>query len=199
MMKSSLHLKTMSAVFALLILCLFAPSTTTGSSTAQDLSGTLTVSGRAMVNGKTAQTGMTVLSGSHIETEPDGDVTIDLGALGRIQIRPNTKVELFLAPGSCQAVLDRCGSVTQQVPSGVTGQIKVADAKYVQVAVTSGKVAINREIKKRDGDIRMEKVSLRARSDKRYYHVKEVNADGGSLFTVQCCQCCFIEKTLPQP
>ncbi len=185
----------MSALFA--VAMLLAPAKTTGSPAAQDLSGTLTVSGHAMVNGKAAQTGMTVLSGSTIETEPDGDVTIDLGSLGRIHIRPNTKVELRLAPGNCQALMDRCGSITQQVPSGVTGQIRVVDAKYVQVAVTSGKVAINREIKKRDGDMKTEKVSLRARSDKRYYDVREVNADGDSLFTVQCCQCCFVEKTRP--
>lgn len=197
MKRMSLHLKTMSALFAMAMVFLLAPAKTTGSPAAQDLSGTLTVSGHATVNGKAAQTGMTVMSGSVIETEPDGDVTIDLGALGRIQMRPNTKIDLHLAPGSCQALLDRCGSITQQVPSGVTGQVRIVDAKYVQVAVTNGKVAINREIKKRSGDMETQKVSLRARSDKRYYDVREVNADGDSLFTVQCCQCCFVEKTRP--
>ncbi|MEW6212326.1 MAG: hypothetical protein AB1631_28625 [Acidobacteriota bacterium] len=193
-MKRSLRI-TMGVLFAAALLS--AKTAGADSMAAQDLSGTLTVSGHATVDGKAAQTGMSVRSGSTIETEPDGDVTIDLGPLGRIQIRPNTKVELLLAPDNCQVLMDRCGSITQQVPAGVTGKVKVVDVKYVQVAVTKGKVAINREIKNRDGDMKMEKASLRARSDKRYYDVREVNAGGESLFTVQCCQCCFVEKTRP--
>ncbi|HEY7547318.1 MAG TPA: hypothetical protein VID27_20655 [Blastocatellia bacterium] len=201
MKRLNLHLKIVICLFAAATVFLLAPVkiTEAGSRAAQDLKGTLSISGHATINNNVAQTGATVSSGSVIETGPDGDVTIDLGALGRIQMRPNTKIELRLAPGACQALMDRCGSITQQVPSGVTGNIRVADVKYVQVAVTDGKVAINREIKNRDGDIKMERASLRARSDKRYYHVREVNAEGGSLFTVQCCQCCFVEKTLPRP
>lgn len=180
-----------------LLVAALLSATTTGADAriAQELSGTLTISGHATVNGKPSQTGATVRSGSVIETEPDGDVTIDLGPLGRIQIRPNTKIELQLAPDNCQVMMDRCGSITQQVPAGVTGKVKIVDIKYVQVAVTKGKVAIDREIKKQSGDLKMEKASLRARSDKRYYDVREVNAGGESLFTVQCCQCCFVEKT----
>src|ERR1700752_3686686 len=54
--------------------------------------GRLIGTGRITIDGNEAQSGVTVLSGSTVETGPDGYATIDLGSLGRIELQPNTAV-----------------------------------------------------------------------------------------------------------
>src|SRR5687768_7605760 len=52
--------------------------------------GTLTAKGPVDVNGNRAKTGATVLNGSIIQAFTGGHATIELGALGRIDIEPHT-------------------------------------------------------------------------------------------------------------
>ena len=47
-----------------------------------------------VVNGNRASTGMTLLTGAVIETPDNVGATVDLGALGRMDIAPNTRVTL---------------------------------------------------------------------------------------------------------
>jgi len=62
----------------------------------QDCTGTLTVkSGRVTINGNSAETGATVLTGSVIATNSNGEAIVDLGALGRVEIGDRTTVTLL--------------------------------------------------------------------------------------------------------
>jgi hypothetical protein len=66
----------------------------------QDCSGLLTVkSGKVTINGNEARTGATVLSGSIIATNSDGEAIIDLGALGRVVVGDDTTVTLTCGAG----------------------------------------------------------------------------------------------------
>lgn len=104
----------------------------------QDCTGTLSVkSGTITINGNVAQTGATVMSGSTIATSSGGGATIDLGAMGRVEIGDNTTVTITCAGGSLQIrtscsrteVEVRSGSLNVTAPSAATlaaGQ----EAKY---------------------------------------------------------------------
>jgi ribosomal 50S subunit-recycling heat shock protein len=183
------------AMVALATLC-FLPAVEATRAGAQELGGKLTLTGRVSVDGKGVQTGATVQNGSIVETGPDGDVMIDLNSLGSLHLRPNTSVKLVLSQNNCQVLVEKCGIITQTLPSGVEGLVKLKDRMQAQVAVTEGGVWIDRENKKKkDGE---EKLSQKARSDKTYSDVKQVGSPGASSYTVECCQCCFVEKVLPK-
>src|SRR6266542_6294388 len=47
-----------------------------------------------LVNGASAATGASILTGATIETPADVGATINLGALGTLDVAPNTKVQL---------------------------------------------------------------------------------------------------------
>jgi hypothetical protein len=70
------------------------------STLSQDATGVLTVKkGKVTINGNGSQTGATVLSGSLIVTGSNGVAIIDLGPLGKVEVRDSTTVVLTFAPG----------------------------------------------------------------------------------------------------
>ena len=151
----------------------------------QDLKGTLTGTGQLSVNDIPVQSGASVANGSIVATGPDGDASLDLGTLGRIQLRPNTTIRLALAPGSCALEMVKCGSFTQVVPDGVSTQVRMTTAKLVQVATLHGEAKVNVGSKSK---------SIKAGTRKTVYNTNEVVANGNATFTVNCCQCCFVEQ-----
>src|SRR2546426_8370478 len=59
----------------------------------QDCTGSLTVvSGQVKINGNEAKTGATVLTGSLIATDSNGDAIIDLGGVGRVELGEGTTI-----------------------------------------------------------------------------------------------------------
>lgn len=85
---------------------------------AQDCTGTLTVkSGQITINGNVAQTGATVMTGSTIATGSSGKATIDLGALGRVELGENTTVTLTCTAGSLQ-IRSTCNRTEVEVRRG---------------------------------------------------------------------------------
>ncbi|HLG14337.1 MAG TPA: hypothetical protein VJH03_07525 [Blastocatellia bacterium] len=128
-MLSKTHAKTPASV--LLAICLAAvfalgsfaapePANPAADEIAQVTSGVLSGKGQITINGNAAQAGATILSGSTIGTGSDGYAVIDLGALGRVELRPNTVIELtFTADG-----------------------IHIKSPCNVKVAVTRGQVAV---------------------------------------------------------
>lgn len=161
---------------------------------AQDLKGTLTITGEVSVNNKLVQTGAQIVSGDKIVTGPQADATIDMGRLGSIRLRPNTSLHLEIKPDSYELVLDRCGCITQTIPAGISTRTRTTIAKVLQVAVTEGEVWIDRSDSKGN---KVEKKKLKVKKPETYYNVNEVGADGGASYTIQCCQCCFVEKIRP--
>lgn len=120
-------------------------------SASSTLSGMLTGMGRVTINGNVAQTGATILSGSTIETGKDGSASIDLGPLGQVELQPNTSVTLVLMPGMVQLMVDRFGVVSQSLPSGVVGRVKLQSRAarfsvargHVEVSSSGGQQALN--------------------------------------------------------
>ncbi len=120
-------------------------------SASSTLSGMLTGMGRVTINGNAAQTGATILSGSTIATGKDGSASIDLGPLGQVELQPNTSVTLVLMPGMVHLMVDRFGVVSQSVPSGVIGRVKMQSRTarfsvargHVEVSSSGGQQALN--------------------------------------------------------
>lgn len=77
-------------------------------------SGTLT--GKATINGNPTESGATVMSGSTISTGSDS-ATIDLGTLGRIELRPNTTINLTFGAGAV-TITSQCGTTEVDVKRG---------------------------------------------------------------------------------
>lgn len=103
--------------------------------------GKLIGTGRLTIDGEEAPSGTTVLSGSTIATGPDGNATIDLGSLGRIELRPNTTITLVLSSNSVQVDMGREGTLAQWLPLGVEGQVRTR-SEQVRFSVTRGQVEV---------------------------------------------------------
>jgi len=102
--------------------------------------GKLIGTGRFSIDGNEVPSGATVLSGSVIATGPDGNATIDLGPLGRVELRPNTTITLVLSSNSVQVDMSGDGSMAQWLPPGVEGQIRTSS--QVRFLVTRGQAEV---------------------------------------------------------
>ena len=103
--------------------------------------GRLTGTGHLTIDGDRAQSGATVLTGSTIATGEDGFATIDLNALGRIELRPNTTIKLTVTENTVEVILERAGSLVQTLPAGVTGQLN-SRGEHTRLGVTRGEVKV---------------------------------------------------------
>jgi len=116
---------------------------------------TLMASGEVDINGYRAETGATVLSGSQIATRRNSIATVDLGSLGRVILRPDTSIQLNLAPGTA-----RVNTQSEHVRVVVLhGQLSVASNRGNYTLV--------------DGE------------DIEFAGAVEAIPDGGTVFTVQ--------------
>jgi hypothetical protein len=111
-----------------------------GKSLANALVGKLIGTGHLTIDGDEAPSGTTVLSGSTIATGSDGNATIDLGPLGRVELRPNTTITLTLSNNSVQVEMSGGGALVQWLPSGVEGQVKTS--AQVRFLVTRGQAEV---------------------------------------------------------
>jgi len=111
-----------------------------GKSLVDALVGKLIGTGRLTIDGEQVPSGTTVLSGSKIATGPDGNATIDLGQLGRVELRPNTTITLTLSSNSVRVDMSGDGAIAQWLPSGVGGQVRTsAQARFL---VTRGQAEV---------------------------------------------------------
>lgn len=173
-------------MFALLVVAFSLVS----SVAAQD-GGTVTGTGKFSIDGALVQSGARVLNNSTLLTDADGDVVVDLGALGKMILRPNTSVKFGLAANSYQLVVSRCGSGSFTVPQGVTLQIVFEESKRSQIAVKQGEITI---------ESMNHKQTLSSGHKGDFYTTKSITtnpAKGETSFTFNCCQCCFVEKSNP--
>lgn len=97
--------------------------------------GKLTTKGNQpiMVNGIPTTGGATILTGSTIETGDMVGATIDLGALGKVDIAPNTKLQL---------TFNSDGTVTVNLTEGCL-ILRVKQGTYGVINTPSGEVAHN--------------------------------------------------------
>ena len=103
--------------------------------------GRLIGSGRITIDGDEARSGATVLSGSTIATGMDGDAIIDLGSLGRFELRPNTTITLMFGPDGVQVRMNGGGLTARTVPGGVPFRVSLLNT-HNRVIVASGEVKV---------------------------------------------------------
>lgn len=104
--------------------------------------GKLMGTGHFTIDGEEAQPGASVLSGSTIATGSDGNAVVDLGSLGRIELRPNTTIKVAFANSSVSVSLDHAGSIAQSLPTGVAGQL-ILQGERARLSVVRGEVEVN--------------------------------------------------------
>jgi len=114
---------------------------------------TLTARGQVMINGSVAQTGATVMTGSTVSTGSDGDAIIDIGPLGRIQLRPNTTINLVLSEKGPE-LTSQCGHTRISIVRGkasvrsgakttlAEGQDTIVDGPLVLNEAANGEVVV---------------------------------------------------------
>ena len=106
--------------------------------------GKLTTRGNQpiMVNGIPTTSGATILSGSTIETGDQVGATIDLGALGSVDIAPNTKLQLtFNSDGTVTVNLTE-GCLILRVKQGTYGVINTAGGEVAHNDATQRQAAV---------------------------------------------------------
>ena len=84
------------------------------------------------MNGTDAMSGSTVFSGASIQCPAKVGATVDLGALGRVDIAPNSELVLNFSEGSINITL-KSGYLVLTTKDGVKGTVATPDG---QVAVT---------------------------------------------------------------
>jgi len=76
-----------------------------------------------LVNGNGAATGASILTGATIETPADVGATIDLGPLGRLDLDPNTKIELVFDNNGNVRVKLLYGCLVLRTKKNASGEI----------------------------------------------------------------------------
>jgi hypothetical protein len=166
-----------------------------------DLTGTLTGTGTLMVNGNVVQNGATVINGSTVATDAYSDAVLDLGALGRIKLRPGTEIRLRLSPARCEVELTRCGSMTQSVPKGVTAVVKPSVLQIMQVALTTGEARVRGQVVIEDKgtapantvNAKIADVTVIQDESRSFDKIEEITASDAT-FTINCCECGEVAK-----
>lgn len=149
-----------------------------------DLTGTLTGTGTLYVNGNAVPSGATVLNGSVVATDANSDALLDLGALGRINLRPSTEIRILLSPNKSEVELRRCGSMTQSVPTGVTARVTPSTSQRMTVASSVGEATVRgRAVKDNQG---LDAILVHQGESKSFDRIEEITASGEATFTVSC-------------
>jgi hypothetical protein len=102
----------------------FARDTEPSVGAPQQLSGVLSTQGNQAitVNGVSTSPGATILTGANVETPVGVGATIDFGALGSLQIDPNTKVTVEFQNGSIKVTVLQ-GCVVLRTKRGTRGEV----------------------------------------------------------------------------
>jgi hypothetical protein len=178
---------TVATVFSIRSLAFFEPGETEpkdkkASSKDAAPTGALTTTGYVTINGNEARTGATVLNGDVVTTGPDSDATIDLGPLGRIQLRPDTSIKLTLEEKTCRIMVERCGSLTHFVPADVTSEARRSEPGLMEVAVLPGEAHVTTN---NNGDATM----VKSGENRVFETFESMTAKGETIYTLNCCDC----------
>lgn len=107
-------------------------------------SGSLSVFGQVVVNGERAFSGGTIFSDSTITTGEQSGASINLGALGRVELSANSAAELSFAESNVKGSIEK-GAARVSTPRGVSvrlatahGIIQVDGSQATSFTVTAG-------------------------------------------------------------
>lgn len=137
--------------------------------------GRLMGTGRITIDGDEARSGATVLSGSTIATGMDGYARIDLGSLGRFELRPNTTVTLMFAADGVQASMNGAGLTAHSLSADVRCQVKLL-GQHTRLIVSSGQVKVDSA-----GDAR----TLNSGQEASFNQGSEASTMGEAVFTAE--------------
>jgi hypothetical protein len=131
MLNQSVALLIVTALLSLSIESSFAAPFPTSASAAQTIGKLSTRGNRSIVvNGNNTEPGASILDGATIET-PDGTgATISLGALGEIDLAPNTVAVINYSNGQLKVTLKRGCAIVRSKP-GANGSIETPDGTNV--------------------------------------------------------------------
>ncbi|HEX8650342.1 MAG TPA: hypothetical protein VF708_05850 [Pyrinomonadaceae bacterium] len=131
MLNQSVALLIVIALLSLSMESSFAAPFSTSASAPQTIGKLSTRGNRSIVvNGNTTEPGASILDGATIET-PDGTgATISLGALGEIDLAPNTVAVINYSNGQLKVTLKR-GCAIVRSRQGVAGSIETPDGTNV--------------------------------------------------------------------
>ena len=93
-------------------------------------SGELSASGQVTVNGQTAISGATVFSGAVVTTAKGSSAVVSLGKLGRVELMPDTTVNLSFGESNIAASLD-AGRVRVSTLTGTSAVVTTKDGAAV--------------------------------------------------------------------
>jgi hypothetical protein len=140
------------------------------------------------VNGNVVQNGATVMSGSTITTNSDSDAALDLGALGRITLRPSTEIRLTMVGNKVEVELRRCGSLTQSVPKGVETRVTVSNSETMTVSSSLGEAKVRGRAVMTDRKTtpQLEDAAVLQDESKSFDKIEDISATGDATFSVNC-------------
>jgi len=144
----------------------------------QGLTGVLNVRGDVRLNGNAATSGTTVVSGNSIATGSNGNASIELATLGRVELKSNTAITIILTPNSVPITLTQCGKVIQSLPPGIAGLFTDPNRDRAHVKVITGQVHV-----KYDGG---KEKDLKTGDKKWFDHLEEITTPGGTTYEVSC-------------
>lgn len=90
----------------------------------------VSVVGQVRVNGQIITSGSSIQSESVITTEPNSSAVVDLGKRGRVELLPNTTVQLVLDDNLVSARLDE-GRVRLSTAAGILARVTTKDSTAV--------------------------------------------------------------------
>jgi hypothetical protein len=137
--------------------------------------GRLLGTGRITIDGDEARSGATVLSGSTIATGMDGYARIDLGSLGRFELRPNTTITLMFGADGVQVRMNGAGLTAHSLSADALCQVKLLD-ESTRLVVSSGQVKVDSA-----GDTR----TLNSGQEARFSKGSEARTMGEAVFTAE--------------
>src|SRR5262249_23481125 len=144
----------------------------------QALTGVLNVRGDVRLNGNAATSGTTVVSGNSIATGSNGNASIELAALGRVELKSNTAITIILTPNSVPITLTQCGKVIQSLPPGIAGLFTDPNRDRAHVKVITGQIHV-----KYDGG---KEKDLKTGDKQWFDHLEEITTPGGTTYEVSC-------------
>ena len=92
--------------------------------------GQITTRGLSKVDGVSAISGETIFSGSSITTEQEASATVNLGRLGRVELLPDSGVQLNFNETSITGSLVS-GGVGVSLPEGIPGAVTTNEASVI--------------------------------------------------------------------
>ncbi len=157
-----------------LFLCVSSLVAPGNSQTRSEAAGKLLqVKGTVQVNGTNALSGAPIASGSSITTRQNSSAVVSLGKLGRVEVLPDTTLQLDFSAASVSVSMLDAGRVRISSSSNVTASVRTDDGSVVSTGDQRNEFVVDTKCGNTFVSVAKGKVELRAGST-----VKQIAAGG---------------------